>query len=365
MEGTAIPLLADLAEEPAWILEAMFADGARKPAPPWAAVSAFHHLRDRSPENHPAYGTALLQWQRIKARYGDDAARFGAQAFLALRRSDPASGYVARILELWCRTAALPIAHPERVESIDSLPPAEAALAAEELALGAHQDGRAHEALLRRLAEMKDPHFHESRALASLELLCRGELDPNDVVALLAPPLFMKQGRTPPVTYRLLARKAELGWIPAGQHADALAHQLVLAAARARRGTVSGQLASELLEGVPSLSAAHVLAFSADDETVPHLPSQPCLLPPRCATWWRRSRVRTLSVSRCGFRCWPAWWSRAMGWPVSPRGFRDRWWLRARQRRRSASSSSAFARVCPFRGSGSRPGWLTSLGSME
>jgi hypothetical protein len=55
-------LLAEISSEARWLLDALLDDGARSAAPSWCGVSAFHLLRTRPVKEHPAYGTALLQW---------------------------------------------------------------------------------------------------------------------------------------------------------------------------------------------------------------------------------------------------------------------------------------------------------------
>src|SRR4051812_36352936 len=108
-------LLADISADARWLLAALLEDGARASSPGWAGMSAFQLLRTRPPTEHPAFGTALLQWQRMHARFGARTPKVAAEAFLALRRTSEGAGTAARILELWTRHVPLPVELPGRM----------------------------------------------------------------------------------------------------------------------------------------------------------------------------------------------------------------------------------------------------------
>jgi len=257
-------LLADIPDDARWLLEALLEHG-RGPAPSWAGLSAFHLLRTRPAQEHPAYGTALLQWQRMAARFGGGAPRLAAAAFLALPRTPREHGVAARVLELWSRHLPLPIELPGRLSALEQLPAAEAALVAEELALGAHECGAPSVGVLALVAGLPGQHLAEARALAQLERFARGEANGEALARALAPGL-LDSGvpHLPELTARLLGGlSSPHAYVPASNGAlDAVLTAVRRAAAACQADHPAAGVARRAMACVRELAAEDVLALA-------------------------------------------------------------------------------------------------------
>lgn len=262
-------LLADISSDARWLLEALLEDSARGSVPTWAGVSAFHLLRTRAPNEHPGFGTALLQWQRMSARFGaEKLPKLAAEAFLALPRAARESGVAARILELWCRHGPLPVEVPGRVVALDHLPAAEAALVAEELALGAHEHGKPSKGVLQLVAGRPEPAFAEARALAELERFARGECDADHLARALAPGLLAPGDvELPEVTARLAGGlRNPVAYTPElTEPLQKVVSQVRLAAASCEADHPAANAARRIVACLASLTAAEAVELSRPD----------------------------------------------------------------------------------------------------
>jgi hypothetical protein len=281
-------MLAQTSPDAKWLLDALVEDAARTPTPAWASLSAFHLLRRQEPREHPGYGIALLQWQRMSARFGERAPRLAAEAFLALpRAADPSARVPARILELWVRMNSLPVEVAGRLTALDAVPVEEAALIAEELALGAHEGGKPSPGVLALVAAREGEPFAEARALASLERFASRQIDADALAHVLAPGLFGEPSvALPAVTARLLGGLHHpVAFVPedlAGLH-PVLA-RIRLAAAELPATSTAASLAQRILACSYTLGAADVLALSqpgraAHASTTARLPTAADLKP--------------------------------------------------------------------------------------
>jgi len=257
-------LLAEISPDGQWLLDALAAD-ARGPAPAWAALSAFHHLRTRPPDEHPAFGTSLLQWQRLRARYGSRAPEVAAEAFLAMPRSEREWGVPARVLELWVRHAPLPIEVAGRIVALDVLPTAEAVIVAEELALGAHEGGRPSPGVLQLVAARSGEAFVEARALAQLERFARGDIDADALSVTLCPGLLDDSPpHLPEVTARLLGGLTHPhAYVPASTpELEGVLAKVRLAACECPADHSAAQLAHRAVACARQLAVDDVLALA-------------------------------------------------------------------------------------------------------
>ncbi|MBS2032510.1 MAG: DUF4132 domain-containing protein [Deltaproteobacteria bacterium] len=259
-----MPLLAEISPDAQWLLDALQAD-ARGPAPAWAGISAFHHLRTRPAEEHPAFGTSLLQWQRLRARYGGRAPEVAAEAFLAMPRTERAWGVPARVLELWARHSPLPIEVAGRIVALDVLPTLEAALVAEELALGAHEGARPSPGVLQLVSTRQGTGFAEARALALLERFVRGDVEGEVLASALCPGLLDESSpHLPEVTARLLGGLTHPhAYVPELTPAlDAVLAQVRLAACECPAKHPAAQLAHRAVACARALAVDDVLALA-------------------------------------------------------------------------------------------------------
>lgn len=260
-------MLAEISPDAQWLLAALLEDAARAPAPAWASLSAFHLLRCKGPREHPGYGLALLQWQRMVARFGDRAPRLAAEAFLALPRAVPAARVPARVLELWVRMHSLPVEVAGRLTALEHLPVEEAALVAEELALGAHEQGAPSPGVLALVAALEGDAFLEARALAAVERFLSGAHDGEVLVRALAPGLFGGTSRAlPELTARLLGGLHHpVAYVPPERALEPALARVRQQAASTPRDSDGAALAQRIITCSARLSPADVLALSLPD----------------------------------------------------------------------------------------------------
>ncbi len=213
------------------------------------------------------------------------------------RTTEGASRLAARWLELWVGKGWVPMEVGGRLAALETSPTPEAALIAEELALGGYEAGQASPGVLQVVTHLDGPAFVEARALAQLERFTRGVVDEDALLPLLAPGLLGPgEPRLPDVVARLLGGLGHpLAFTPEHTDAlDALLDRLRESSARLEANSPAAAVAQRVIACCPALRPVEVIALSepgraASAQPAHRLPEPEALTPLLSALDERRS----------------------------------------------------------------------------